>query len=168
MGRWVPLCCSIKDPKIRWPNTVIVKDHKISGVLINIEALTNGPLALIGIGINVSMSQEECQKIDQPVTSLFCELANKASSIEDVLSTLTQSLHQRLCVTDLKKSFKDYDKALAYKEEVVKFIAGEEEYKKGLIYEKKFKGITSKGHLILDSFLEPFSNGEIAPKELSE
>lgn len=57
--------------KVKWPNDVFYADKKISGNLIEIEAESHGNChAVIGIGINVNMLQNDQVPITQPWTSL--------------------------------------------------------------------------------------------------
>jgi biotin-[acetyl-CoA-carboxylase] ligase BirA-like protein len=165
----------IKDPKIRWPNAIIVNDHKIAGVLTTLEPIKDFVVACIGIGINVSMSPEQCKTIDYPATSLLCELG-KAPATKDVIQMLTENLHKRLNLIDLQMSFKEYDNALAYKNQSVDFydfpevdldkVTGNHKGTYSDIKRSVFKGVTPKGKLILQYYEDkPFSTGEIRPKE---
>lgn len=56
-------------PTLKWPNDVRVGERKISGVLLE----TVGPVAILGIGLNVNMTPAEAAAIDQPATSLRIE-----------------------------------------------------------------------------------------------
>jgi BirA family biotin operon repressor/biotin-[acetyl-CoA-carboxylase] ligase len=60
--------------KIKWPNDLLVKGHKIAGVLGEVLQFSGNQRGLIlGMGINVNMPSSQLQKIDQPATSLFKE-----------------------------------------------------------------------------------------------
>ena len=58
-------------PVIKWPNDVLIGKQKLSGVLCE-GVIRNGKLSGIvcGIGVNLNLSREELDKIDQPATSL--------------------------------------------------------------------------------------------------
>jgi BirA family biotin operon repressor/biotin-[acetyl-CoA-carboxylase] ligase len=57
--------------KIKWPNDIMFGDKKLAGILIEIIAETNGTVkAIIGIGINVNMSQPLLTTVNKPCTSL--------------------------------------------------------------------------------------------------
>jgi BirA family biotin operon repressor/biotin-[acetyl-CoA-carboxylase] ligase len=56
---------------MKWPNDVMVDGKKIAGILS--EAITQGLQVkgvVLGFGINLAMSQEILDRIDQPATSL--------------------------------------------------------------------------------------------------
>jgi BirA family transcriptional regulator, biotin operon repressor / biotin---[acetyl-CoA-carboxylase] ligase len=56
---------------IKWPNDIVYDHKKISGNLIEIQAESHGAShAIIGIGINVNMIQDEYCELSQPWTSL--------------------------------------------------------------------------------------------------
>jgi len=56
---------------VKWPNDIIYDNKKISGNLIEIQAESNGIChAMIGIGININMIEDENNAISQSWTSL--------------------------------------------------------------------------------------------------
>jgi BirA family biotin operon repressor/biotin-[acetyl-CoA-carboxylase] ligase len=46
------------DPRLRWPNDLLVGDGKVSGILTE-AVLGTQPFAILGIGVNVSQREEE-------------------------------------------------------------------------------------------------------------
>ena len=62
------------DPRIKWPNDVLVNGKKVSGILVEAAALgTEIDYAIVGVGINVSLD-----------TSGFSEIAGTASCLEEL------------------------------------------------------------------------------------
>lgn len=61
-------------PHIKWPNDVLVNGKKIAGILC--ETIDLGPSfgVVLGTGININMTKETLDQIDQPATSLLVEL----------------------------------------------------------------------------------------------
>jgi len=60
---------------IKWPNDVLVNGKKIAGILA--QANVSGSKfsgVVLGIGVNINMTQEELNLINQPATSLKVEL----------------------------------------------------------------------------------------------
>lgn len=47
------------DVQLKWPNDVLVAGRKLAGILLERVSSTSGPLAVIGIGINVDQAADE-------------------------------------------------------------------------------------------------------------
>ena len=50
------------DARLKWPNDVLVEEQKVAGILVELvepPGSATGPLAVVGIGINVSSTREE-------------------------------------------------------------------------------------------------------------
>ncbi len=62
---------------IKWPNDILVNNKIISGILAQ-TSVKNGELQgiVLGVGINLNMTKEELENIDQPATSLNIETGN--------------------------------------------------------------------------------------------
>ncbi len=59
------------DVQLKWPNDIYLQGRKLGGVLIDLEGEAEGPTSVvIGIGLNVEISQQSGQTIDQPWISL--------------------------------------------------------------------------------------------------
>jgi BirA family biotin operon repressor/biotin-[acetyl-CoA-carboxylase] ligase len=57
--------------EIKWPNDVLVHGKKIAGILGESAFHGNQPIGyVLGVGINLNMSEEVLRKVDQPATSL--------------------------------------------------------------------------------------------------
>lgn len=61
--------------EIKWPNDVLIAGKKVGGVLVDIEKISKTETVfLIGVGINVNLSEEELpQQVRLPATSLSIE-----------------------------------------------------------------------------------------------
>jgi BirA family biotin operon repressor/biotin-[acetyl-CoA-carboxylase] ligase len=56
---------------LKWPNDIIWRDRKLGGLLIDVRGQHDGPcLAVIGLGINLSLADNEQRAIDQPHVTL--------------------------------------------------------------------------------------------------
>ena len=56
---------------LKWPNDVLVDGRKVCGILVEISGETAGPAtAVIGIGLNLRLSRNAAEQIDQPWTDL--------------------------------------------------------------------------------------------------
>jgi len=57
---------------LKWPNDVLHHYCKLAGILIEVQGEVLGPsLAVIGIGINLKLSEHTKRSIDQPTTDLY-------------------------------------------------------------------------------------------------
>lgn len=62
----------IEDVALKWPNDVMSHYQKIAGILIELRGDSLGPtLAVIGVGINLKLSDRIKPNIDQKTTDLF-------------------------------------------------------------------------------------------------
>jgi BirA family transcriptional regulator, biotin operon repressor / biotin---[acetyl-CoA-carboxylase] ligase len=59
------------DIALKWPNDVLWRGHKLAGLLIEMQGDALGPSAVvIGVGLNVSLSEAVRARIDQPAAAL--------------------------------------------------------------------------------------------------
>ncbi len=57
---------------LKWPNDVLCQYHKLAGILIEVQGDMLGPsAAVIGVGLNVKLSDSTRSRIDQPVTDVY-------------------------------------------------------------------------------------------------
>lgn len=57
---------------IKWPNDILVDKRKLAGILLDVAGESNGPCyAVIGIGVNYHMPDEQAMAIEQPWTDLY-------------------------------------------------------------------------------------------------
>lgn len=80
------------DIKIKWPNDILVNQHKISGILIeNNFTSTNIQHSVIGIGLNVN--QDDFNEFERVATSLKL-LSNSVHSRDEILEKLCMNLEK--------------------------------------------------------------------------
>lgn len=66
------------DIKIKWPNDILYQQQKLAGILIEVNTVDSGNTqAIIGIGLNVNMSDQNTETINQPWTSLQHIIGNE-------------------------------------------------------------------------------------------
>ncbi|WP_018151214.1 biotin--[acetyl-CoA-carboxylase] ligase [Leeia oryzae] len=86
---------------LKWPNDVLIGPRKLAGILIETQGDALGPIqAIIGIGLNVRLSDLQRDDIDQPVTDLAEHLSQTPSrnallailldELAHILNTFTQ------------------------------------------------------------------------------
>lgn len=83
------------EPEIKWPNDVLVNGRKIAGILSQISVHGEKLRGFVlGVGVNLNLSQEDAEKIDQPATSLNLELGkpvDKKAFTEELLDTFFEN-----------------------------------------------------------------------------
>jgi BirA family biotin operon repressor/biotin-[acetyl-CoA-carboxylase] ligase len=78
-------------PKIKWPNDVIVNDKKVCGILIESGVGDNSKnYAVVGIGINVNLRTAGFTKIASMATSLSDELGREVSRLKLIKRLLAE------------------------------------------------------------------------------
>lgn len=149
------------EPRIKWPNDVIINGKKVCGILA--ETVMRGGkfkgLAL-GIGINLNAKLEELAEIDRPATALNIELDTTIDK---------QEFMQKL----LDKFFETYDEFMAkgfmlIREDYIKRASFLNQNLRVSVYDKIKTGfskdINEKGCLILadeHGFSHEINMGEI-------
>lgn len=104
---WIPLLTGyalqaaladrIPEVTLKWPNDVMVGEHKLSGILVERVETDLGPAAVIGIGINVNQTQEELPT--EVATSLRIEL-EESFDRNDLLAQVLGSFKALLPLLD--------------------------------------------------------------------
>ncbi len=85
--------------RTKWPNDVTVDQRKICGILpeLSQQAWRHGQptVVVVGVGLNVGMSQADAAAIDQPATSVHLETGTTATA-RQLLPALLAALTPRL------------------------------------------------------------------------
>ena len=92
----------IEDVMLKWPNDVMSRDRKLAGVLIELQGDMLGPTAVvIGIGLNLKLSDYVESQIDQAFTDLHAITSSVpernqllASLLTELVSVLKEFSHQ--------------------------------------------------------------------------
>lgn len=151
------------NPKIKWPNDVMLNEKKVAGILCEVQMKNNIADIFLGIGINVNSPKEFLDKIDQKATSLKQEI-NKVWDKLELLKNLKQKFLKNLLIFKEKgfTPFHDqYLNSLLYIGEKITFFDGQKEYS-GILH-----SIDSEGKLNLytkDKEIISFAAGDILIK----
>lgn len=103
---WLPLLAGIAvaegvrrvaevDCSLKWPNDVLVGDRKLAGILVERVERPSGAVAVVGVGLNVTMSEEELPV--PAATSLLLEGAattDRTVVLREVLRSLEALFRQ--------------------------------------------------------------------------
>lgn len=83
---------------LKWPNDVLWQSRKLAGILIEFLGGTSNPYqAVIGVGLNVNMSQQSSQEIKQPwcdITEIIDETPQRNKLAGLLLNTLLSVLDE--------------------------------------------------------------------------
>lgn len=131
-------------PVVKWPNDILVRSRKISGILI--ETVVENeiqPYAVVGIGINVNLNPSEYPEISSSATSFMAEIGrdqNREKVLVAVLTSLDR-LYARLCKGEsLIREWRQYLETLGRQVQV--------RWKDHLL-EGRATGVDDRGNLIL-------------------
>jgi BirA family transcriptional regulator, biotin operon repressor / biotin---[acetyl-CoA-carboxylase] ligase len=80
------------DARVKWPNDVLVEDRKLAGILLERIDTPDGPAAVVGIGLNVSL--REAEKPHEAATSLALDGAASTDRVT-VLAAILRSFESR-------------------------------------------------------------------------
>src|SRR5690625_2970408 len=149
-------------PKIKWPNDLLIDQRKVSGILTEMQAEQDQILyVIIGIGLNVNQSLTDFnQSIREKVTSLYeasGEQWNRRHLIQQLLHTFEKSYETYIGegFTNVKQKWESYG-----------FRIGEQISIKTLNEQWKstFLGIAEDGALLIENKsgeIEKLYSGEI-------
>ncbi len=140
------------DPKIKWPNDILINDQKVCGILI--EAAWSGDRIeslVIGIGVNVSRgSVPPLDTLNFPATCLE-DLSDRKIDKLDLLLKILKAIGDWRKLIDTSLFIDAWQEKLAFQGEMVNIWSENSEPRTGIII-----GLESDGGLILKD-----ANGQI-------
>ena len=149
---------------IKWPNDLLVEKKKISGILIETIDINNQVGIVIGIGINVHMSEEEGKEIDQSWISLdqvTDSINNRNEIIGDIVNKIFQltSLFTEKGFKPFKSDYESFDMLIGKKCNVII---------KGIYKTVDVLGVNNKGEMLVKDGSENLTlrYGEVSIREL--
>jgi BirA family biotin operon repressor/biotin-[acetyl-CoA-carboxylase] ligase len=147
---------------LKWPNDIVWDDSKLGGLLIDVRGEHDGPcLAVLGLGLNLALSAEDQQNIDQACVSLE-QISNNVIDRNALMIDLIRALTElfETYTTSGFESFKDswtnYDRLYNREVKVMRADAS---------FSGVAMGIDELGALLLDEGNEPLSrflSGEVS------
>lgn len=151
----------IQDVGVKWPNDVLVKGRKISGILLE---LLGDPAdichVVIGIGLNVNMLAEQGLAIDQPWTSVREELGHLVdrNQLAAELLAQLQSYMSRHWVSGFAGLREEWEALHLWAGREASLIAGVQ------AINGKILGVDDSGaiRLLVDGTETSFSGGELS------
>jgi len=134
--------------EVKWPNDVLISGQKCCGILVE----TQGDYAVVGIGINVTVSPEGDDSV------ALAELAHRAGSREELLMGLLDELSvtTTVCGQHFQQLIEQVREICCLTGKTISFSAN------GISYEGKARGISDHGELLVEinGNLESFMQAE--------
>lgn len=142
--------------ELKWPNDILVDGRKLCGILVELLQRDQTSEYVVGIGVNVNLSDAERHQINQPVTDLrsLCNEHNRT----DLVIRLIQTVSQYLALFDQEgfAVFVDAFNALhKFHRQSCEIIQGAD------VFHGVVTGIGEQGELILDD-QQRFHGGEVS------
>lgn len=151
------------EAQLKWPNDLYVKNKKFGGILINLtpkNKLTTD--VTIGIGINWSLSAEQLNSIDQPVSNIPLDKKPSRVTFINQLVAQIKANNQLFLQTGLHATLPIWQKHdyLANKNIVIK---QDNQNQTG-----QYMGIDAKGQLLakINDQLKTFAAAEVSVRDM--
>ena len=78
---------------LKWPNDVLWNHRKLSGLLLEVKGEQGGPSQVVlGVGLNIQLSEKQAQEIDQPWVDLASIPGGKEVSRNRLVAALLDNL----------------------------------------------------------------------------
>lgn len=153
----------VADPKLKWPNDIYLQGKKLGGILIeNKQIKTHRFQAVIGIGLNIDMSDVPTDAVSQPFIDLktvlgrVCCPGELAAEITNQLMPMIEALETK-GFAPFESLWSTYDYLLGQS------ITIEHQ---GEMIEAVMQGVDPKGGMrcITDDGIQVFYDGEVSPR----
>ena len=147
---------------LKWPNDIVTGDGKAGGILIELSGDMLGPsAAVIGIGLNVRLSESARAAIDQPATdieSVVEQRVDRNALLVALLSELDRTLTQ-FGAEGFVPFRSEWEKHHAHQGRTVTMLLPDGRSERG-----KVQGVAEDGALVLDTRagLKRFRSGEVS------
>ena len=147
---------------LKWPNDVLHRNCKLAGILIEVQGDVLGPsLAVIGIGINLKLSEQTRNIIDQPTTDLYSitgVMPERNQALGCVLGHLAQVL-DIFAVQGFSGLRAEWVEHHVYHKKNVRIMLPDDGAEEGIV-----TGVDSEGALLLQTSggERRYSTGEIS------
>jgi BirA family biotin operon repressor/biotin-[acetyl-CoA-carboxylase] ligase len=132
---------------LKWPNDIYLDGRKLGGILVEASGEMAGPaVAVIGIGINLKMTDQNARDIDQPWTDMASSLdtlPRRNHLCGDLLAGLLDTclVYQKQGLSPFLEAWKRYD---IYLGKAVELHMG------GRVISGIYCGLDERGGLVLD------------------
>lgn len=133
------------DTRLKWPNDVLRDGDKLAGILIETDAATNRTWAVIGIGINLAVSDTLAQQIARPVAAARTLRLDRERLLAALLDGLAMAL-ARFASDGFAPFAPRWNRLHAYAGELVAILDRDVPLHEGVA-----AGVDETGRLLLDT-----------------
>lgn len=147
---------------LKWPNDVLYHYRKLAGILIEMQGDVSGPCAVvIGIGLNLKLSEVVLEHIDQPAVDIFSitrQMPQRSRMMALILSHLADvlTLFGQQGFSALREEWKSYH---GYQGKLVRLLMPDGTQREGVLLD-----VADDGALLLETpdGLGRYTAGEIS------
>lgn len=152
----------VEEVALKWPNDIYINGEKVAGLLLEVKGEAEGPVKVVlGIGLNLDMSETDRGNISQPFTDIKHHLPDTLPPRTTIVADLTKRLYlaieayQQKGLSGFLEQWKRYDLYLG--QEVV--ISSAANQSQGI-----YRGLDEQGRLLLETrqSIKAFSAGEVS------
>jgi BirA family biotin operon repressor/biotin-[acetyl-CoA-carboxylase] ligase len=147
---------------LKWPNDVVWRGRKLAGILIEMQGDALGPsFAVIGVGVNVRLSDGVRRHIDQEATDLE-SACGRVLDRNEVLALLLVELHavlEAFARSGFAPLRREWERRHVYRERPITMILPDTRTESGVA-----RGVGEDGALLVETRagLRRFHSGEIS------
>ncbi len=149
----------VPDVALKWPNDVLVRGRKISGILVEVFGAGPETDVIIGIGINFRIPAAARQEIDQPLIDLH-EVGSGYSrnALAGALISSLVDFAAGFAETGFAPMRRAFDKLHHYHGQTCTLLLGEDRLQGSV------RGVTPEGELemLVDGQIRSFGAGEVS------
>lgn len=148
---------------LKWPNDLLLGSGKMGGILVELKpAESRGIGVVAGVGINLSLSDEDAASIDQPWTAAGAGLRISRNDLVGVLAQRISAAMQEFDRSGFEPFMHDWNNYNRYFGEKVSIHRGDQRF------EGKDCGVDASGNLLLETpqGLRTFNSGEVSLRAL--
>jgi BirA family transcriptional regulator, biotin operon repressor / biotin---[acetyl-CoA-carboxylase] ligase len=131
---------------LKWPNDILKDGRKLGGILIETEETHNGTWAVIGIGLNLALSDELETQIDQPAAEArWLAQTDRHALLASLMNRLAESMVE-FDREGIKAFIGNWNQLHAHTGKKVTIHHGDK-----VLFEGVASGIDELGRLLLDT-----------------
>jgi len=151
------------DIGLKWPNDIYSQGKKLGGILVEVTGETDGPCAaVIGLGLNLFLSEIEAESIDQAWTDLSKIAGSPSLARNKLAASLLNALlpviaeYEGVGIGAYLDEWRGYD---CLKDRAATLYIGQQQFE-GIV-----EGIDNNGMLLIkrpDGNVQAFASGEVS------